>query len=202
MTPKDIHALWERFHTPDHVREHCRQVARVGKVLAETLKNAGKTVDPTLVWQTGLLHDVVRVVDFKSLDPTLGTPEDQSVWQALRKEHQGRHHADVGAEILKEIGEDRLGDIVQRHRYSALGTPEGPQDLESKLLFYADKRVAHTQIVPIEERLKEGHGRHYPGEPLSEEELERRKRLKALEKELFEGLPFGPNELAQRIEQG
>jgi len=35
-----------------------------------------------------------------------------------------------------------------------------PNSWEEKLVYYADKRVMHSKIVPLRERLKEGHKRN------------------------------------------
>src|SRR3989338_1316260 len=174
MTPSDIEQIYEEFHTPKHVRQHCLQVALVGEFLANALNEAGMEIDASLVWQGGMLHDVVRVVDFKKLPRDLGTKEDQMVWKKLRADHVGKHHGAVAAEILRERGEEALADIIARHQTGLLGTPQGPNSWESKLLFYADKRVRHHEIVSLQERLEEGWNRHFNGrakEP-SEETIE------------------------------
>lgn len=201
MNEKTARQWWETFHTPLHVRQHCEQVAKVGKFLAEKLKENGISVNPETVHLAGLLHDVVRVVDFKTLSPELGTPEDQKVWHALREKYKGQHHADAGAELLNARGEKELADIVRRHKYGSLLSSEKPTTWEAKLLYYADKRVAHDQIVTLQERLEEGHRRHYPDAPVSKDEKKRRAAVETLEKEIFERLDFQPKELASLLKR-
>jgi putative nucleotidyltransferase with HDIG domain len=201
MNEKNAREWWDEFHTPLHVRQHCEKVATVGRFLAEKLKEKGVSVNPDTVYAAGLLHDVVRVVDFKTLSPNLGTAEDPSVWTALREKSPGQHHADAGAELLKAKGEPELADIVRRHKYGSLLTREKPTTWEAKLLYYADKRVAHDQIVSIQERLDEGHRRHYPDAPVSEDEKKRRAAVRKLEKEIFKPLDFTPNELISLLKR-
>lgn len=195
MNPTQARALWETFHTPPHVRRHCEQVARVGKCLAQALRIKGVQVDPEVVYVAGLVHDMVRVVDFKTLPKGLGNPEDQKVWKALRQRFARQHHADAGAILLMEQKEPQLADCVRRHKYSSILTDEKPTTWEAKLLYYADKRTAHDQIVSLAERLDEGHRRHHPNTPLTPEEKARRKAVEALEAEIFEPLDFGPGAL-------
>ena len=45
MTPSDIEQIYEEFHTPKHVRQHCLQVALVGEFLANALNEAGMEID-------------------------------------------------------------------------------------------------------------------------------------------------------------
>ncbi len=186
--------LFEEFHTPAHVQAHGRQVGKLAKKLAEELRKsekareAGIEVDPELAYMGGLVHDFVRVVDFKALDPNLGTPEDQTFWKNLREQYKGAHHADVGAAILEKRGEPVLARIVKCHKFSALGTSEGPQTWEEKLVYYADKRVKHDQIVTLEERLDEGWERHFGDQKRTPEEETTRKAVFALESEIFSHL--------------
>lgn len=200
MNLSDIQSWWEAYHTPTHVRAHCQEVAKVGRFLAETLKKTGEKVDPETVWVAGMLHDVVRVVDFRSLSEDLGTPEDQMYWKQLRKTYKGRHHADVAADLLFAEGETILADIIRRHKYVSITTTEKPTTWEAKLLYYADKRVAHDQIVSLQERLEEGHRRNTPNHPIDPREKARRDAIGALEKEIFALLPFTPKDLRQAIQ--
>ncbi len=78
-------------------------------------------------------------------------------------------HSLVGAQIAQEIGLPQpVINIVKRHvgagitdeEAAWLGWPKDiyvPQTLEEKVVCYADKRIDHDQVVPIEneiERLK------------------------------------------------
>lgn len=183
----DLHQaeqLFAEFHTPAHVQAHGRQVGELAKKLAEGLQKNGIEVSPELAYLGGLIHDFVRVVDFKTVAPDLGTAEDQAFWKALREQYKGCHHADAGAEILEKRGEGVLARIVKCHKFSALGTPEGPQTWEEKLVYYADKRVKHDQIVSLQERLDEGWARHFGDAPRSLEEEATRKMVFELEEEI------------------
>ena len=158
MTEEGVEQLYDEFHTPVHVRAHCLQVARVGLQIAEELSEAGVQIDPELVWIAGLVHDFARIIDFQELPSDLGTKEDQIVWEKLRSTYQG-HHADVGAKILEEMDEKVLSEIVRKHKYTNI-IDDPPQTWEEKVIYYADKRVMHGDVVSLENRLNEGHKRH------------------------------------------
>lgn len=183
MNREGAQKLLDEFHAPLNVRAHSLEVALFAEDLAKKLNNAGEEVDPEQVWIAGIIHDFVRIIDFKET-PKDGSEEDILIWEDLRKQYQG-HHADVAAEILQEMGEDALAAIIRKHKYTAI-IDDPPQTWEEKLLYYADKRVAHDQIVTLQERLDEGKERHFPDTPIDDEEQKRRDAVFALEKEIFE----------------
>lgn len=204
MTRAESETWLDRHRTPEHVRRHCKKVAKVGEWLAHNLKKAGVPINPEVVWLAGNLHDIVRTVDMKHLGECMGTSEDYKVWEELRRRFAGQHHADAAADLLNEGGEAQLADIVRRHKYTSLLTPEGPQDWESKVLYYADKRVAHDQIVPLKHRLEEGRARHFGDTKKMKEEEETERAVEALEREIFSkmNVPFSPNELNEETMAG
>jgi len=185
MKKRDVEKWLNEFHTPLHIREHSEKVAQMGEDLAKKLQKVGERVDPEKVWIAGMIHDMVRVVDFKKIPKNLGTPEDRKIWKALRGQYKGWHHADAAADILRKRGEGELADIVARHKYTCILSDTPPRTWEEKLLYYTDKRVAHNQIVTLKERFNEGHKRHFPDESVSSEEEQRRKAILALEGEIF-----------------
>ena len=56
MTEQDIISLWDKYGTPDEVREHCKAVCALATYYAENMGN----VDQELVEDAALLHDIVR----------------------------------------------------------------------------------------------------------------------------------------------
>ena len=193
MTEEGVFKLYDEFRTPVHVRAHCLQVARIGRLLAEKLSEKGENVDPELVCEAGLVHDFIRIVDFKDIPADLGTPEDHLVWNRIRQTYSG-HHADIGAEILEEMNEPVLAEIIRKHKHTAI-TTDPPTTWEEKIICYADKRVTHGDIVDMKDRLDEGFARHFPGEEVPQEEIERRKKIDALEEELFNKIDLSPEDV-------
>jgi hypothetical protein len=54
-----------------------------------------------------------------------------------------------------------MSQAIRKHRYSAIVDPQDkPGTWEEKLVYYADKRVMHHTIVPLQERLDEAHRRN------------------------------------------
>lgn len=187
MTDHDVAHLIEEFHVPKHVRRHCAAVANFAIQLGEKLVARGETINLTLLRHAALLHDFVRVVDFRVFDPAQfpdpATPEEITFWEALRGKYKGLHHALAGAEILEARGFHEIATLVKKHRY--LQIKEGFDSWEEKLLYYADKRTKHDRIVPLKERLADGRVRNAPETTGSKESGELDQKIFDLEREIL-----------------
>ncbi|PJC37410.1 hypothetical protein CO046_00565 [Candidatus Peregrinibacteria bacterium CG_4_9_14_0_2_um_filter_53_11] len=184
--PKYIEELWHRYRTPEHVKRHCRVVAEYARQLGQQLNAQGISVDIERLEEAGLVHDLVRVVDFRSFQPESWgyqiAEEDISVMRELRRRFEGMSHARAGGVILREEGYPELADLVEKHSFVQID--EGFSSWEEKLLYYADKRVKHDQLVSLKERLSDGKERN--GRTVEETAVsqEREKRVFALEEEI------------------
>ena len=68
-TREECEELLEKYGTPEHVRNHCREVARTAFVIASALNEKGYDLDLELILAAGLLHDIsspafAHVIDF------------------------------------------------------------------------------------------------------------------------------------------
>jgi len=191
MNKKIAQQLYEEFHTPIHVRAHCAKVAGVAVELANKISDAGEDLDIELIEFTALIHDLVRYVDFRTFEPETFEPrpseEDIQFWIEMREKYKGVHHADALVKVLKGRGYDKSLEIGRKHRYACIIDPScRPETLEEKIVYYADKRVKHDQIVDLEERFRDGRERY---DISSKESIEFASKaeaaVKLLEKELF-----------------
>lgn len=189
-TDKEIIALYYEFHTPPHVREHCGMVAHACEILTKKFEAKGIKINWPLLKAAALLHDLVRVVDFRTFDPKKfpfkPSEDDVKFWIGLREKYTGRHHAEVGAEILEKKGYHEVADLVSKHYF--LQIEKGFTMWEEKILYYCDKRVKHHQIVTLKERLEEGKQRNVPHLLESESSKLLDEKVFALEKEISNSL--------------
>lgn len=169
MTEKNLQLLLEEFHVPAHIRAHMKKVAGIAVFIGKKLIKKGGSVDLKSLEQAALLHDMVKLCDFKELKPerfqTPYTEEDLSCWKKLIKEYHHVGHVHAAYEILKQRGEEKIATIIKKHRFSCLIDPnenERPVSWEEKILYYADKRVKHDQIVTIKKRVEDGRKRYFP----------------------------------------
>jgi uncharacterized protein len=163
-THNECFELIRQLAVPEHIVRHSVATAKLAVFLAEKLKEKGIAVDVDLVERACLLHDVVRMCDFKKLDcgglAKSAEQESKAIWQQLRTDFEGLCHEDIAYELLKDEYPE-LAITIRKHKYlTILNEKDKPTTWEEKLVYYADKRVMHEQIVPLKERLEEAHKRH------------------------------------------
>ena len=163
-TRKECLVILAEYHVPPHIVSHSQAVAKLAVFLVQRLNEKGEAVDVTLLEGACLLHDLLRVLDFKESDynrfeRTL-PEEEKAKWQRLRAKYKASSHEDAAYDILREQY-PALALAIKKHRYMILlDEKEKPDTWEEKLLYYADKRVMHETIVLLKERLAEGHKRN------------------------------------------
>jgi HD superfamily phosphohydrolase YqeK len=158
-----LELLWE-CHVPMHIVRHSQAVAKLGAFLARRLVEQGIPVNVDLVERASLLHDIFRVCEFPLQDfsrfEQLVTEEDKAKWRRLKERHGGVRHEDAACAFLRDAY-PVLAQTIRKHRYTAIVDGEDrPRTWEEKLVYYADKRAMHDQIVPLPERLEEAHRRN------------------------------------------
>ena len=134
MTIPDRETCYRLFkHTEmlDNIVRHSIQVCRVALLLTDALPENRNGMDRNLVRAAALLHDITKT---RSLET-------------------GERHADTGGEYLTGLGYPAVADIVRQHvrldRYE-----ETLPVTEVEIVNYADKRVLHDRITPLEERMR------------------------------------------------
>jgi molybdenum cofactor cytidylyltransferase len=106
--------------------EHCVAVAAVAIHLTRILNAAGCDIDPKLVTASGLLHDLLRM-----------QPD----------------HAEAAAQWLRQMGYDRVADVVATHMNIHI-QDEAPFQAD-EVVYLADKLVEGKRVVSLEERFRE-----------------------------------------------
>jgi hypothetical protein len=200
-------ALLAEYHVPPHMVNHSRAVAKLAVFLAHRLNEKGAAIDVTLLERAGLLHDMMRVFDFPESDYQrfeLNLPaEKKAKWRRLHAKYKTMNHEDAAYDVLKERY-PVLALTVKRHRYMAmLDENNRPETREEKLLYYADMRVMHEKIVPLKQRLAEGHKRniHMHGSA-AQSKINTAKvdpMIEEMEKEIFEKIGLDPLEVTEEF---
>ncbi|MBI5412507.1 tRNA (adenosine(37)-N6)-threonylcarbamoyltransferase complex ATPase subunit type 1 TsaE [Candidatus Peregrinibacteria bacterium] len=166
-----VPSFYKRFDTHAVIQKHCAQVARAAMAIAEAMMRLFKIVDVDLLCAAALSHDVMK----------------------LQKKH-----AEAMADFLVEQGYPKTAALVRLHNVTALlERPKAFDTVEKKILYYADKRVAHDKIVSVQERLEEGRKRWLKkgAPPLKYTSLEVDRAVLKLERELFKGLDIKPEDI-------
>ncbi|HUG56509.1 MAG TPA: HD domain-containing protein [Candidatus Limnocylindrales bacterium] len=168
-------SLFARYAYPGWLETHSLLVGRVAALLAGARAEAGDRLDVAEVALAGYLHDLGR-------SPLL--------------REDGRDHADLSALALAAEGLGHLAEPARRHPvYRVLQVALAPRTLEEKIVYVADRR-AGQRLESVESRLRDAAARH----PQYAEEIGRSLAgALALEREVFAGVPFGPDDLAARL---
>jgi hypothetical protein len=143
-TPDEYNALLERYERrdvptdeecqavidisgmpPDRVR-HGQAVAQVAVSIARKLQQAGHRIDIDSIRSAALLHDIAK--------------------------GKSRHDT-AGGDLLRDMGFERIGDIVGLHT-DLDGLPVSEPPLETRVVFLADKFVKGDRVVTLEERYR------------------------------------------------
>lgn len=173
--------LMEEHGMLANIRRHSIMVARVAMGLVKGLNSGGPAPPRELCLAGALLHDIAK------------TP-------CLR---ESCNHALLGGEICRGHGYPEVAAIVEEHVILREFHPERYQAgrfTAGEIVYYADKRVRHEEIVGLEARLA------YILESYGGNDPERRRLIHAnfeccrqLEAGLFGFLDFNAQEMGARI---
>ncbi|MCL7488333.1 MAG: HD domain-containing protein [Desulfobulbaceae bacterium] len=179
--------LMDEYAMLPNIREHSVIVARAALRIIEGFEE-GEPIPPAipdrcLVAAGALLHDIAKTPCLKN----------------------GCDHARKGAEICLHLGYPEIASIVEEHvilrdhdaKRRSLGLFNARE-----IIYYADKRVRHEEIVSLEDRLEYILEHYGNGDP----EMHRLIRINfnrcvELEEFLFAFLPFSPDQLAEEVAQ-
>ncbi|MBW1804317.1 MAG: HDIG domain-containing protein [Deltaproteobacteria bacterium] len=169
--------LMTKYGMLDHIRDHSVMVERIARLIAERLVSAGVEISLEKVTAGALLHDIGKTLCLKT---------------------NGDHCA-VGKEICLSNGLDEIADIVGEHVLLNSYHPNGRID-EKEVVYYADKRVNHAEIVSLDERLTYLIQRYGNNEFEVQQRIRKNFRVcKEVEKRIFNKLPFKPEEIHKML---
>ncbi len=163
-TIEQCYELLKQCSVPKHIVRHCEVAADFAVELAKRIAANGTAVNIDFVHRACLLHDIMRAGDFhRPLDEIFDEPvseEDIKKWRQLSHQYDGLRHEEAAYEFLKKDW-PQLALAIKKHAYkSLLDENTEPQTIEEKIVYYADKRVMHDKVVPLADRLAEGHRRN------------------------------------------
>jgi HD superfamily phosphodiesterase len=201
MNEQELQLLIKKYRVPKRIMAHMKKVAEVAVFIGEKIARNGGKVDITKLRQAALLHDIVKICDFRDFSVVEEIEEfsdkDMEFWKSLYKSCHAAGHIETACKILKDINEPVLAEIIRKHRYNCVIDPdrtERPSTWEEKILLYADKRVAEDKIVSLKERLEDGR-RRYLGNEKRPYDVEVEIALLKLEKEICDAAHIRPEDI-------
>ena len=123
--------LIDQYKMLPNIKAHSIVVAKVTGLIGKGLAVSGLNISLPRAISGALLHDIAKT---------------QTLENNLR-------HDEIGARICREHGYGELAEIVAEHVILKNGVPESCC-AEKEIVYYADKRVRHEEVVSLEVRLE------------------------------------------------
>jgi uncharacterized protein len=173
----DCLQFMEQYHMLPNIKDHSIVVARVAGVITHGLINAGHALSLETVIAGALLHDIGKTA-------CLDNDDD---------------HAAKGLEICLALNLATIADIVAEHVILKNYAPENGFS-EKEVVYYADKRVNHDQVVSLEERLAYILQRYGRNDKVRCRAIKKNyARCQDLEKRMFSFLAFKPADIPELL---
>ncbi len=177
----------DRYKMLDNIRAHSFKVARVAELLVDGLIEAGKSPallpSRELVIAGALLHDIAKT-------------------ECLNGKCR---HDDLGQELCTALGFPEIGEIVKEHVILKNFTRELYQEGffgAKEIVYYADKRVRHDEVVSLENRLEYIIDRYGNDDPRKEHYIRLNfQQCQGVESFLFTFLDFTPEQVPLLISE-
>ena len=169
----EVAAFFDRYAYPDWLRAHSLLVGRIAETLVAGRADARANARDIVL--AGYLHDIGR-------SPLVaGDP---------------REHNELSALILAAEGLAGSVEPARRHAiYTVLDSATAPATLADKIVYVADRRGG-MRVEPIDVRARDTARRH----PHFAADIGRAVPIaQALEREVFAGLPFAPQDLEDHL---
>ena len=178
-TEKECYDLMDQYRMLDNVREHSIVVAEIVRAICHGLVNSGVEISVDKAVAGALLHDIAKT-------------------QCLQT---GGDHAAIGREICLKHHLDEIADIVAEHIWLKSYSLDGVYT-EKEIVYYGDKRVLHTSVVSLDERMHDIIDRYGKNNSrLSQLVLMNFNICQGIERKLFKRLDFRPEQLADMIQE-
>ena len=162
-----------------NIKNHSIVVARVAEIITNGLIEAGHKLSMDRIITGSLLHDIGKTA-------------------CLDNDHD---HAAKGVEICLAHNLAPLADIVGEHVILQNYSPENNFS-EKEIVYYADKRVNHDQVVNLEERLDYILERYGLNNAIRCQAIKKNYALcQDLEKKMFSFLSFEPSDIPKLLEK-
>ena len=190
--------IYKKYKIPPSLQEHMLRVAAVAYKICD---NFTENVDKEKIVTACLLHDMGNIIKFKmDVFPKMFEPEGVEYWQGVKDEYvkkYGNDEHEATLQIMKELGmTDSTVAISSQNRFSLLCKHAEGDDMEVKIVHYADGRVDPHGVVSYLSRMGEARVRYDHLNKGKEAERERMVACGAeIEKQIFVKCKIKPEDI-------
>jgi putative nucleotidyltransferase with HDIG domain len=178
-TKHQCYRFFDEMRMLQHIVAHSELVCRVALCLTRHMRAYNIKLNDDLVYASAMLHDITKTRSFKTKE----------------------NHAETGGDYLTERGYPEVGHIVAQHvkldDYFA-----SPEPNEAEIVNYADKRVLHDEIAPLDRRMGYILEKYGNNPDHRDQIMQMWEKSVDLETRLFAYLPFSPDQLETVVKRG
>ena len=207
LNPSDKMAMpvldvYKKYKIPVNLQMHMLRVAAVASVVCD---NFTKKIDKEKIVTACLLHDMGNIIKFTFNDLLeLLEPEGKEYWKSVKDEYVKKYgHDEHGAtmKIMKELGLPKgTVNISNQNKFSLLCKHARGNDVEVKIVHYADGRVNPHGVVSYLERMEEARVRYASQNKSREAEREKLVACGAeIEKQIFAKCKIKPEDITDEV---
>jgi putative nucleotidyltransferase with HDIG domain len=173
-TKEECLNLMKKYNMLENIVNHSLLVNSVALYLSEELNKRGENINLLKVQAGALLHDITKT----------------------RSIETGEDHAKAGSALLKILGYNSISEIVRQH-VIINDTVNLPGVSEIEVVYYADKRVKHEEVVTLEERFDDLRKRYATTKEKESAINLLKKKAIELEEKIFSRLDMTPDALLE-----
>lgn len=196
---KKILDIYEEYKIMSVLSRHMLRVAAVASMICDNLTEPVNKKDMVTAC---LFHDMGNIIKFDlNYFPEFNKPQGLQYWQDVKDEYikkYGTNEHEATLKIMREVGlPSHVVEIVEHMHFLKLCSYRDGNNLNTKIINYADNRVSPHGVVSYDERLEEANVRYRNRKDAVPDE-ERRRLVscgKDIEKQIFEKCKIKPEDI-------
>jgi HD superfamily phosphodiesterase len=196
---KKITEIYSEYKIQRTLENHMLRVAAVASIICDNYSESLPKEDIILAC---LLHDMGNIIKFQ-LDyfPEFNKPEGLEYWQKVQDEYirkYGKDEHSATIQIMEELNLPKsIIFIVEQISPLLVCAHRDSNDINAKIVIYADNRVDPHGVVSYDERMNEGAKRYKNRKGILSDD-ERKKMIacgKEIEKQIFSKCKIKPEDI-------
>lgn len=159
---KTVQQIYDEYRLMSTLQLHQLRVAGVAKIIADSFNG---DIDKDSIVLACLFHDMGNIIKSDlNYFPEFLKPQGLEYWQKVKDEFiekYGSEEHNATELIVKEFGlHDKAFDAFRHMGFSNATRNEQGDSFVNKICNYSDMRVSPYGVIPMEERIEEGHKRY------------------------------------------
>jgi hypothetical protein len=154
--------IYKKYRVPSNLSRHMLTVAKIVLFIKSHWKNESIKINWDILLKSALLHDLGNIVKFdleKHPEIFQAEGEDIGYWKEVQKEMIDKYgvddHAATRRMLVELKADNRMIEIILSKTFGNSKEIAAENNWHTKILLYADLRVAPHGIMTLNDRLEE-----------------------------------------------